>query len=230
MGPYTCMGGRLPGTLRNPYICECIWLINEHVFVHTAKPSQPSETSGIIQTILDNERSEAGNRIGAIASLNWNPPENHNETAIDFYELTVIGTPTNSNTFFYRATEQQKFSSKYVLPEGNYTAVRIMAVDLCEQRSEPSQVMLSNINNPLSIGTETVDFATTADSAINLELDELNNTIKDKQRTIDILAGILAFAFAVIIAIIIIIVAALIIVGKRRSSGKAEISFQLEQM
>ena len=191
--------------------------------MHTAKPNQPSGTSGNIQMILDNDQSESsevGIGIGAIASLNWNPPENHNETAIDFYELTLIGTPNNSNTFFYRATTQQTFSSRYVLPEGNYsnTAVKITAVDLCEQRSEPSQAMLSNINNPLIVYGTTSLVATVTTSIINPELDELNNTIKNKQRTIDIVAGILAlFVIAVIITIIVIIVLAVLL--RCRSSG-----------
>ena len=116
------------------------------IFVHSAKPGQPRGTNGsIIHAILDNDQSEdseTATGIAAIASLNWNPPENHNETAIDFYELMLIGT-SNNNIFFYRATgkvtmAQQTFSFKYVLSEGNYTAVRIRVVDLCEQRSEPS--------------------------------------------------------------------------------------------
>jgi hypothetical protein len=167
-----------------------------------------------MQTIIDNDQSESsetGTGIGSIASLNWNPPENHNETAIDFYELTLIGTP-NSNTFFYRATTQQTFSSKYVLSEGNYTAVRITAVDVCEQRSEPSQIMLSNINNPT--------VATTSESIINPQIDELNNTIQNRQHTIDILTGFLAFIIALLI--ILIIIAVLIIIVKFGSRTSTE--------
>ena len=154
--------------------------------MHTAKPRQPRGTSGNIQKFLDIESSETDTGIAAIASLNWNPPENHNETAIDFYELTLIGTPNLSNTFFYRATTQQTFSSKYVLSERNYTAARITAVDSCEQRSESSQIMLS-INNPLSIEP--------------VQLNESNDAIKNRQHIIDILAGILAIVFAVLIVV-----------------------------
>jgi hypothetical protein len=190
---------------------------------HAAKPRQPRGTSGSIQKILGNDQSESsetGSGIAAIASLNWNPPENHNETAIDFYELTLIGAP-NNNTFFYRATTQQTFSSKYVLSEGNYTAVRVTAVDLCEQRSDPSQIMLSNINNSVSIGT----VATTPESITNQqsEIDELNDTIKKQKGTIDTLAIILGSISAIIIAIVIIIIAALIIVFKCGSGGSADL-------
>ena len=138
-----------------------------------AKPGQPRGTSGsIIHAILDNDQSEdseTATGIAAIASLNWNQPENHNETAIDFYELMLIGTP-NNNTFFYRATgtmAQQTFSFKYVLLEGNYTAVRITAIDSCEQRSEPSQIMLSNIET-VPITSESVITPQTDDTINNM--------------------------------------------------------------
>ena len=198
------------------------WCLN-WFFICTAEPRQPRGTSGTFQTIQDNndqsESSETGTGIGAIASVTWNPPENHNETAIYYYELTLIGAP-NNNTFFYRATSQQTFSPKYVLPEGNYTAVRITAVDLCEQRSESSQITLNNIDGPLSIGT----IATTTDSEtiINPELDELKDTINKQKGTIETLAIILALTLAIIIAIVIIIIAALIIAYRCRAKGDVE--------
>jgi hypothetical protein len=127
--------------------------------------------------------------------LNWNPPENYNETVIDFYELTLIGTPI-SNTYFHRATTEQIFSFKYVLSEGNYTAVRITVIDLCEQRSEPSQIMLSNINDPT--------VATISESITNPQIDD-----KNKKRTIDILATVVALMIA--LEFITIMIAAMII-------------------
>ena len=185
------------------------------IFMHmcTAKPRQPRGTSGSIRTILDQSGT------AAIASVTWNPPENHNETAIDFYELTLIGAPDN-NTFFYRANTQQTFSSQYVLSEGNYTAaaVRITVVDLCEQRSESSQIMLSKINYTV---------ATTTELTINPQIDELNNM----QHTIDILGGILAFTIVVIIALIIIIlILSLIIYCKRASSKSVETDIELKKL
>ena len=82
----------------------------------------------------------------AIASLNWSLPLNENETAIDYYEITLIGTHTNS-TMSTRKTDQslQTMSFKYVLSEGNYTAASITAVDLCEQKSDLSLVELMNV-------------------------------------------------------------------------------------
>ena len=197
--------------------------------MHTAKPTRPHGTSGTIQTIPNvsdlSESSEAATATAAIASLNWSPPENHNETAIDFYELTLIGTPNNS-TFLYKAAgtmAQQTFSSKYVLSDGNYTAVGITVVDLCEQRSESSQIMLSNINYTI---------ATTTESTMNPQIDELNDTINNMQRTIDILGGFLAFMIAVIIAIIIIFISALIIyyMSFKRASSKSVILDNIIQL
>ena len=121
--------------------------------------------------------------------MTWNQPENHNETVIDFYELTLIGA-LNNNTYFYKPTTQQTFSSDYVLSEGNYTTVRITVVDLCEQRSEPSRIMLSKINYTVA----------TTESTINPQTDELNNN----KLIIDSLAGALAVAIALIISICIV--------------------------
>ena len=181
-------------------------LVQYYFCAFSAKPGQPRGTSGsIIHATLDHddqsEDSEMATGIVAIASLNWNPPENHNETAIDFYELTLIGTP-NNNTFFYRATgnmAQQTFSSEYVLPGGNYTAVRITAIDLCEQRSDPSQIMLNNI--------ATVPNTCTSESVVTpcAQTDELNDNM---QHTINILIGIFVpmIAIVFITALIIIVV------------------------
>ena len=103
---------------------------------------------------------------------------------------------------------QPTFSFKYVLSEGNYTAVRITVVDLCEQRGEPSQIMLSNI--------ESVPNTCTSESVIAPQTDEVNDNM---QHTTNILTGILAFML-LIVAIIIVI--ALIVVLKRGSKKSAE--------
>lgn len=65
--------------------------------------------------------------------------------AIDYYELTLIGTHSNS-TIPVGAINQssQTVSYKYVLSEGNYTAASITAIDLCGQRSETISLILTN--------------------------------------------------------------------------------------
>ena len=180
-----------------------------NICAFSAKPGQPRGTNGsIIHASLDNDQSkdsEIITGITAIASLNWSPPENHNETAIDFYELMLIGTPDN-NTFFYRATgnmAQQAFSFKYVLSEGNYTAVRITVVDLCEQRSEPSQIMLSNI--------ETIPNICTSESVII-------------PCTINILISI--FVPVIVLSIVFIIALIIVVVCRRGSNTSAGADLQ----
>ena len=75
------------------------------------------------------------------------PENNTDKTAIDYFEITLMGTHTN-NTISVRMAESdqylQTFSQKYVLPEGNYTSVSIAAVDLCGKRSNHVQVQLIN--------------------------------------------------------------------------------------
>ena len=207
--PSTCT---IPVFILVPYMHS---LVQYYFCAFSAKPGQPRGTSGsIIHATLDHddqsEDSEMATGIVAIASLNWNPPENHNETAIDFYELMLIGTP-NNNTFFYRATgnmAQQTFSFKYVLLEGNYTAVRITVVDLCGQRSDPSQIMLNNIG--------TVPNTCTSESVVTpcAQTDELNDNM---QHTINILIGI----FVPVIVLIIIALIIIIVVLKRGSNKSA---------
>ena len=84
----------------------------------------------------------------AIVSLDWSLSDNDNETAIDYYEITLMGTHSNDTiiTECMTSTNQalEVLSYKYVLSEGNYTSVSIIAVDICGERSEPIQVLLTN--------------------------------------------------------------------------------------
>ena len=84
----------------------------------------------------------------AIASLDWSLSDNDSETAIDYYEITLMGTHSNNTiiTECMTSTDQalEVLSYKYVLSEGNYTSVSIIAVDICGERSEPTQVLLTN--------------------------------------------------------------------------------------
>ena len=50
----------------------------------------PSETSGSIQYLVD--------LTEAIVTLNWSPPENHDRTTIDYYELTLIANADSNTT------------------------------------------------------------------------------------------------------------------------------------
>lgn len=81
--------------------------------------------------------------------MNWAPPVNQNETDIDYYEVTLIGSHTSNTTMIERlpSTQTATFSYNFGVSDTNYSAVNITAVDLCGQRSEPSQTML-NLTSP----------------------------------------------------------------------------------
>ena len=109
-------------------------------------PNAPEDLMGTIQNISDGALTLTGTK--AVSFINWSIPENNtSKTAIDYFEITLMGTHTN-NTMSVRMAESdrylQTFSQKYVLPEGNYTSVSIAAADLCGQRSNHVQVQLTN--------------------------------------------------------------------------------------
>jgi hypothetical protein len=84
----------------------------------------------------------------AISFINWSMPENNTDkTAINYFEITLMGTHSN-NTMSVRMAKSdqylQIFSQKYVLSEGNYTSVSITAVDLYGKRSNQVQAHLIN--------------------------------------------------------------------------------------
>ena len=69
---------------------------------------------------------------------------------VDYYELTLVGSHVNFSLSVCMIDQlQQMVSYKHMVPEGNYTAASITAVDLCGQRSEPPEVILTNITMDL---------------------------------------------------------------------------------
>ena len=119
------------------------------MYTHADTPTGPKEFIGTIQNISDDATAQAD--VKAIASLNWSLPDNQDGTVIDYYEVILIGTHTNS-TMSVCMTDQslQTLSYKFVLSEGNYTAASITAVDLCGQKSEPSLLELKNATTTIS--------------------------------------------------------------------------------
>ena len=101
----------------------------------------PSEASGSIQYLVG--------LTEAIVTLNWSPPENHDRTAIDYYELTLIANADSNTTttiVYYVGTDsQQSISHKLVVSDRTYMAANITAVDVCGQRSESSHFVLTTI-------------------------------------------------------------------------------------
>ena len=112
---------------------------------YAGTPTAPNEVTGSIQNISDVTVTQTGAK--AVASLNWSQPENQDEMAIDYYEITLVGSHVNNTLSVCMIDQpQQTVSYKYVLPEGNYTAASITAVDLCGKRSAPSELILKNID------------------------------------------------------------------------------------
>ena len=107
--------------------------------MHTEQPDKPSNGTGSIQEI-SLESAEA------MVMLHWSPPKNYNSTTIDYYELTLIGTHSNTTTRVYVGTDpQQAFSRILPVSERNYTSASISAVDVCGQRSESTHFVLTEI-------------------------------------------------------------------------------------
>ena len=148
------------------------------MFIYTAKPARPkpkdSEIFGSIQ-IIDNKT--------ALASVTWIPLQNQNQTAIDYYDVTLTGSDHPYSINIHVAASQQTFSYKYMLSDGNSSEASIEAVDVCGQRSEPTSLELIVTN------TVTSNCTTVTPTPCNTQ-----------ETTVDILAGILAAVIAVLIS------------------------------
>ena len=133
--------------LSSSYILQYSWLLNLLLccLIFIDKPIAPKDLIGTIQNIPDDTTPG----MKAIFSLNLSIPATQNEAAIDYYEVLLIGTHPNKTTCrIVRMTDQ---SFPIVLPEGNYTAANITAVDLCGQRSEPAPLELINMTTQSTI-------------------------------------------------------------------------------
>ena len=140
----------------------------------------------------------------SLSLLNWESPQNQNETDIDFYDISLLRNHSDDGTSLksiHVAASRQTLSYKYAVSNSvNYTRASITAVDFCGQRSEASefQFMLVTDGNITDIESN------------------------DRQRTIDILAGILAFTIAIIISLLIIFIPIVIyqcIVNRREAKN-----------
>ena len=106
----------------------------------------------------------------AVITLNWSPPENHDHTDIDYYELTLIGdanTDTTTIVYDVGADSQQSFTHTLVVSaDRNYIAVDITAVDVCGQRSEPSHFALTTTSTNIVSECNTSTFLSPANFII----------------------------------------------------------------
>ena len=146
---------------------------------------KPSNIHGNIQ-IIDNI---------SLSLLNWDSPPNQNETDISFYDISLSrnhsdesdGTGTSLKSIHVAASRQTQSYKYAVSNSGNSTRASITAVDICGQRSDASEFQLN-------------DILVTDGNITDTELNDHH------QQTIDILAGVLAFAFAIIIALLIVFI------------------------
>ena len=161
--------------------------------MHTAAPSRLQEVKGNI--------TSTNNEFQSVASVNWLPPANGNETAIDYYDLTLNGSNTSSTTVKVDAAVSLPYM--FLVPEGNFTTVSVTAVDMCGQRSEPSQSAL-NITPTNSSGPPI-----TCNS-------EREKQLKD---IVDILASVIALVIAVCIVAFIVAILVTIIRRNRQCEG-----------
>ena len=149
--------------------------------INAAKPAKPNKVYGSI-IVIENV---------SISLINWDPPQNQNETDIVFYDIILLRSHSlNGTNSIHVAASRQTLSYKYAVSDsGNYTAASITAVDLCGQRSEASEFQLipvtysnGSITNP-----------------------ESNDHDGQKSNTVYILAGIFTAAIAIIIIAIYIL-------------------------
>jgi hypothetical protein len=149
-------------------------------YINAVKPMKPSNIYGSMH--VDNNIS--------FTLLNWDSPQNQNETDIRFYDISLLrnhsdGTNLNLKSIRVSAS-RQTLSYKYAVSNSvNYTRASITAVDLCGQRSEASEFQLMQVADGSVTNAESSDHY---------------------QQTIDILAGVLAVAIATIIALLIIFI------------------------
>ena len=85
--------------------------------------------------------------IGGVAFVNWIPPTNENETVIDYYNVTLIGSHTNNSMLIHKPTSAKTYLHRFEVSETNYSAVSVEAVDICGQSSEPLQSVLNLISS-----------------------------------------------------------------------------------
>ena len=120
----------------------------------------------------------------SVSLLNWDSPQNWNETDISFYDISLLRNHSDDGTSLrsiHVSASRQTLSYKYAVSNsGNYTRASITAVDFCGQRSEASEFQLMAVIDCMISDAESSDHY---------------------QQTIDILVGVLALTIAIIIAL-----------------------------
>ena len=120
--------------------------------------------------------------------MNWLPPENQNETAIDYYELVLSGSTTNSTIFNVSADVSLPYM--FVLPKGDFTRASVTAVDMCGQRSEPAEIKLVNVTTPADVSP--------GPNICGIEMKQLENKVTGLGSTL----GIALFTYSLLLLLL----------------------------
>ena len=116
---------------------------------YSAIPSKPKEVMGR----MNNNTPYMMSGVGSVIPVNWLPPENQNETVIDYYELVMSGPDNDRKTFKVPArTTLPYYLDVGNVPVGKYI-INVTAVDVCVQRSDPLQIVYNKTENIFSLHT-----------------------------------------------------------------------------
>lgn len=81
-----------------------------HACIHAENPIVPEELIGTIQNISDDTIAQTGAK--AVSFINWSLPNNN--MAIDYFDITLIGTHTN-NIMSMRMTDHAVLTTANIL-------------------------------------------------------------------------------------------------------------------
>ena len=172
----------------------------------TATPDKPQNVTGNIQNTTS--ATGAGN---SVVTVDWLPPENQNDTAIDYYELTLNGSNSTSTTLKIDAAASLPYYLNVTFD--NYK-VSVTAVDVCGQKSEPSEFV-----NVTSDSSETPSAQCITCIQEQKKLQKEVNSFRDG-RNIAIVFCVLIILAAIIIVVVFI---AIIVYRKRHIENQHDV-------
>lgn len=72
--------------------------------------------------------------------MTWLPPDNYNQTIIEYYSVILNDSDNHSTKFNVSTTASPSY---YLVSTKNFTKVSVTVVDVCGQESEESQTVLN---------------------------------------------------------------------------------------
>ena len=179
--------------------------MNVFVLMSAATPSKLREVTGNVTEVYTADINES------FVSVDWLPPaDNENETAIDYYELTMGGS-TDTRITTFKGDASVSLPYKFVVPVGNFTTISVTAVDKCGQRSEPSESFLS-------ISSDSSPTPGTCNTNMEEQL----------QDTVTTLASTIAIGISLCIAVLITAVPIIIILRAHKKQAKYSVRVEVD--